>query len=177
MQTGKLPDQMVLDNNDEDWYDEAEEVDEAVDLEGTEFPLRLGKNLQGTNTTSLSSFTGSFTGPTASILRPSGQMCMGACLFLVPSREAGGDLFVQLLPHAFVAILHCWKGSLVPAVLRLGRIEWMRPTYHTKKHIYPVGYSAVRAVELSAMRGNFVECLCEILEGPDRLAPVFRCEP
>lgn len=78
MQTGKLPDQMVLDNNDEDWYDEAEEVDEAVDLEGTEFPLRLGKNLQGTFTPSLGSFTGSLTGPTASILRPSGQICMGA---------------------------------------------------------------------------------------------------
>ena len=38
---------MVLDNNDEVWYDEAEEVDEAVDLDGTAFPLRLGKNLQG----------------------------------------------------------------------------------------------------------------------------------
>ena len=84
---------------------------------------------------------------------------------------------MQLLPHACMAVLQCWKGVLVPAVLRLGRIEWMRPTYHTKKHIYSVGYSAVRAVELSAMRGNFVECLCEVLEGPDRLAPVFRCEP
>lgn len=38
---------MVLDHNDEGWYDEAEEVDEAVDLEGTVFPLRLGRNLQG----------------------------------------------------------------------------------------------------------------------------------
>ena len=38
---------MVLDNNDEVWYDEAEEIDEAVDLHGTAFPLRLGKNLQG----------------------------------------------------------------------------------------------------------------------------------
>ena len=47
MQTGMLPDQMVLDNNDEVWYDEAEEVDVAVDLDGTAFPLRLGKNLQG----------------------------------------------------------------------------------------------------------------------------------
>ena len=40
---------MVLDNNDEVWYDEAEEIDEAVDLDGTVFPLRLGKNLQGTS--------------------------------------------------------------------------------------------------------------------------------
>ena len=47
MQTGKPPDQMVLDNNDEVWYDEAEEIDEAVELEGLEFPLRIGKNLQG----------------------------------------------------------------------------------------------------------------------------------
>ena len=38
---------MVLDNNDEVWYDEAEEIDEAVELEGLEFPLRIGKNLQG----------------------------------------------------------------------------------------------------------------------------------
>lgn len=60
------------------------------------------------------------------------------------------------------------------AVLKLGRIEWMRPTYHTKKHIYPVGYSAVRAVELSATRGHMVQCLCEIGESADSLDPVFR---
>ena len=47
MQTGKPPDQMVLDNNNEVWYDEAEEADEAVELEGLQFPLRIGKNLQG----------------------------------------------------------------------------------------------------------------------------------
>ena len=47
VQTGKPPDQMVLDNNDEVWYDEAEETDEAVELEGLQFPLRIGKNLQG----------------------------------------------------------------------------------------------------------------------------------
>ena len=47
VQTGKPPDQMVLDNNDEVWYDEAEEVDVAVELEGLVFPLRIGKNLQG----------------------------------------------------------------------------------------------------------------------------------
>ena len=47
VQTGKPPDQMVLDNNDEVWYDEAEEADVAVELEGLAFPLRIGKNLQG----------------------------------------------------------------------------------------------------------------------------------
>ena len=47
MQTGKPPDQMVLDNNDEVWYDEAEEADVAMELEGLAFPLRIGKNLQG----------------------------------------------------------------------------------------------------------------------------------
>ena len=60
------------------------------------------------------------------------------------------------------------------AVLKLGRIEWMRPTYHTKKHIFPVGYSAVRAVELSAARGKPVQCLCEIGESADSFEPVFR---
>ena len=61
-------------------------------------------------------------------------------------------------------------------MLRLGRIEWMRPTYHTKRHIYPVGYAAVRAVELSAERGRgkAVECLCEILESADSFSPMFR---
>ena len=47
MQTGKPPDQMVLDNNDEVWYDETEEADVAMELEGLAFPLRIGKNLQG----------------------------------------------------------------------------------------------------------------------------------
>ena len=61
-------------------------------------------------------------------------------------------------------------------MLKLGRIEWMRPTYHTKRHIYPVGYTAVRAVELSAERGRgkAMECLCEILESTDSFSPVFR---
>ena len=61
-------------------------------------------------------------------------------------------------------------------MLKLGRIEWMRPTYHTRRHIYPVGYTAVRAVELSAERGRgkAAECLCEILESADSFSPVFR---
>jgi hypothetical protein len=80
---------MVLDNNDEDWFDEAEEVDEAVDLEGTEFPLRLGKNLQGTFICSPRGHIGSLTGQIARYLRPSGQMRNGACLFSVLSTEAG----------------------------------------------------------------------------------------
>ena len=52
----------------------------------------------------------------------------------------------------------------------------MRPTYHTRRHIYPVGYTAVRTVELSAERGQGkpVECLCEILESADSFSPVFR---
>ena len=52
----------------------------------------------------------------------------------------------------------------------------MRPTYHTRRHIYPVGYTAVRTVELSAERrqGHPVECLCEILESADSFSPVFR---
>ena len=61
-------------------------------------------------------------------------------------------------------------------MLKLGRIEWMRPTYNTRRHIYPVGYAAVRAVELSAERGRgkAVECLCEILESADSFSPAFR---
>lgn len=44
MQTGKLPDQMVLDNNGEDWFADA---DELVDVTDADFPLKLGKTLTG----------------------------------------------------------------------------------------------------------------------------------
>ena len=90
-------------------------------------------------------------------------------------------MMVVPVEHARKAAFVLWRRGGYPrlsllacAVLRLGRIEWLRPTYHTKKHIFPVGYSAVRAVEISATRGNFVQCLCEIAASSDSFAPVFR---
>ena len=157
MQTGMLPDQMVLDNNDEVWYDEAEEVDEAVDLDGTAFPLRLGKNLQGAPTSEL---------PMHNHATLS-QEHIAACE-VAASPDSMPGCQEELFCSTLVDIV------CLGAVLKLGRIEWMRPTYHTKKHIYPVGYTAVRAVELSATRGSSVQCLCEIRQSADSFEPVFR---
>ncbi|CAL8470279.1 g9821 [Coccomyxa elongata] len=44
LQSGKLPDQMILDNNDESWFDNGDETPDG-DLSGADFPLQLGKNL------------------------------------------------------------------------------------------------------------------------------------
>jgi hypothetical protein len=46
MQSGELPDQMVLDSNDESWFAGADEAPDG-DFTGADFPLRLGKNLTG----------------------------------------------------------------------------------------------------------------------------------
>ena len=93
-------------------------------------------------------------------------------------RPSLSELSVTLVLHLEVPVQSHAQLSLMSfawvAVLKLGRIEWMRPTYHSKKHIFPIGYSAVRAVELSATRGHMVQCLCEIGESADSLEPVFR---
>ncbi|BDA44310.1 probable histone-lysine N-methyltransferase TRX1 [Coccomyxa sp. Obi] len=44
LQSGKLPDQMILDNNDDSWIDYGDESPDG-DLSGADFPLQLGKNL------------------------------------------------------------------------------------------------------------------------------------
>ena len=151
---------MVLDNNDEVWYDEAEEVDEAVDLDGTEFPLRLGKNLQGApSPLSLLAQLWSLMKYAKVFPRACGAHGLTAC----DGKE---------LPLCVLII--STEVTLMDAVLKLGHIEWMRPTYHTKKHIFPIGYSAVRAVELSATRGSTVQCLCEIGESANSFEPIFR---
>lgn len=46
LQTGKLPDQMILDNNDDSWFDNGDETPDG-DLSGADYPLQLGKNLTG----------------------------------------------------------------------------------------------------------------------------------
>ena len=88
---------MVLDNNDEDWYDEAEEIDEAVDLDGTEFPLRLGKNLQG--------------GPF-----PLSPHCTTMLLFWDPLGSQD-----NASAYGLVALFHSMQGlvSLCPATLHM----------------------------------------------------------
>ena len=46
LQSGKLPDQMILDSNDDSWIDYGDESPDG-DLSGADFPLQLGKNLTG----------------------------------------------------------------------------------------------------------------------------------
>jgi hypothetical protein len=52
---------------------------------------------------------------------------------------------------------------------RLGRIEYIRPTYHAPRALYPIGYSATRRAPTEA-GGRLWRC--EIVDGGD--APVFR---
>ena len=66
---------------------------------------------------------------------------------------------------------HLW-----PAVLSLGRIEYLHPGFHDVKNFWPVGYKVARLAATPASAKK--ECLhtCEILEGPDGSGPLFRSE-
>lgn len=61
-----------------------------------------------------------------------------------------------------------WQVSPQVTVLSLGRIEYIRPAYHTPKCLYPIGYAALRR-EGDASGTTW---RCEVLDGGD--APTFR---
>ena len=60
------------------------------------------------------------------------------------------------------------------AVLSLGRVEWVHPAFHSAKHIFPVGYRALRLAASPASGGKEAPHTCEILASPDGMGPVFR---
>ncbi|CAG9463366.1 unnamed protein product [Pedinophyceae sp. YPF-701] len=71
------------------------------------------------------------------------------------------------------------QGLEIDPTLRLlapGRIEYLMPMYHTRKHIFPVGYAAERLAKLPSAGGQEVWCRCTIEDG-DGTAPTFRVAP
>ena len=62
-----------------------------------------------------------------------------------------------------------WVMSSSLTIERLGRIEYIRPTYHTPRALYPIGYAAKRRAPTEA-GGRLWRC--EIVDGGD--APIFR---
>ena len=62
-----------------------------------------------------------------------------------------------------------WQLSTQLMVVSLGRIEYIRPAYHTAKCLYPIGYCAL--VYRDAV-GNGALWKCEIVDGGD--TPTFR---
>ena len=62
-----------------------------------------------------------------------------------------------------------WVLSSSLTIERLGRIEYIRPTYHAPRALYPIGYSATRRAPAEA-GGRLWRC--EIVDGGD--APIFR---
>ena len=61
-----------------------------------------------------------------------------------------------------------WQVSQQVTVLSLGRIEYIRPAYHTPKCLYPIGYAALRR-EGDAAGTTW---RCEVVDGGD--VPTFR---
>jgi PWWP domain/F/Y-rich N-terminus len=60
-------------------------------------------------------------------------------------------------------------------VFTLGRVEWLHPSFHDEKSIWPVGYKAERvAVTPAAGSKKPKRHLCEILEAEDGSGPIFR---
>lgn len=48
---------------------------------------------------------------------------------------------LQLLTPCLCALR---APALLPAVLRLGEVEWLHPAFHNEKFIFPFGYAAER---------------------------------
>jgi len=60
-------------------------------------------------------------------------------------------------------------------VLSLGKVEWLHPSFHDAKSIWPVGYTAQKiAVTPAAGSNKPKKHLCEILETSDGSGPIFR---
>lgn len=68
------------------------------------------------------------------------------------------------------------------AVHALGHVDYLRPGFHTAKHIWPLGYRATRTITIpgSGKPGRQLAVRCSILEAPDGSGPLFRwalCPP
>lgn len=60
-------------------------------------------------------------------------------------------------------------------VYSLGRVEWLHPSFHDEKSIWPVGYKAERIAATPAGESTKPKRhLCEILEASDGSGPIFR---
>ena len=60
-------------------------------------------------------------------------------------------------------------------IFSLGRVEWLHPSFHDEKSIWPVGYTAERvAVTPASGSKKPSRHLCEILEASDGSGPIFR---
>jgi len=69
--------------------------------------------------------------------------------------------------------LHIGRGSQGFTVQSLGVVQWNRPQFRTKLHIYPVGYKSTRLKpSYINPNGPRVMYTSEILDGGD--APIFR---
>ena len=60
-------------------------------------------------------------------------------------------------------------------ILSLGVVEWLHPSFHDEKSIWPVGYAAERKAATPASGGTVpIRHLCEILKAEDGSGPIFR---
>ena len=81
---------------------------------------------------------------------------------------ASGPSYGPACPHAH---------SRSPAVLSLGRIEFLHPGFHDVKNLWPVGYCAARLAATPASGKKETVHVCQILEAPDGAGPLFRWAP
>ena len=62
------------------------------------------------------------------------------------------------------------------AVLRLGRIEWVHPAFHSEQYLWPVGFRSTRIASSFLSRDRAEKHSCEVIEAPDGSGPLFRFE-
>lgn len=57
-------------------------------------------------------------------------------------------------------------------VIKLGRVIYDRPNFHSKAYIWPVGFSAVRRLPSIKNGANYTNYTCTIVDGGQ--APIFQ---
>ncbi|KAF5842507.1 hypothetical protein DUNSADRAFT_6751, partial [Dunaliella salina] len=138
LQTGKLPDAMVPQQNDEGFSSDSDAFD-ADACEGS--------------------------GPTedAALLLPAKVKSSRQ------RRKSKGGRRDKDGPLQFP-----WRVSSSLTVLDLGQIEWLRPAFHTERHIFPLNFRAVCTMSSPASGGQAAPHVLEITKAANGISPLFR---
>lgn len=57
----------------------------------------------------------------------------------------------------------------------LGKIDYVRPNYHTEKNLFPIGFKSIREQNSMMNQGGRCHYVCEILDGGHK--PLYRVTP
>lgn len=173
---------MVPEHNDERWLnDDLQLAEDDAAEPGSSVQLKDGKRGRKAGRRSSSSAKAG-SSAAAGVAAAGGQGCYTVSgAGIKDLQQWAADLVAQQQqqqqPGAFTT-----KGltklplQLAPnlQLLKLGRVEFLHPRFHSEKFIWPVGFTVRRRARTPASGGKELWHLAEVLEHPDGSGPLFR---